>query len=72
MIILTPLLFWISISLGFLCLAGAYFIEKWYLKNNSPTPKQELLHKYLSPFLFLCFLVFGFTPIFFWFLFLPF
>lgn len=66
MIVLSPVLFWLFVGMGFIYGILAYILTLRYKKIMNPSAEQTKRHNALFSFFFLGFLVFGLTPIFLW------
>ena len=71
MILVSSLVFWILLVIGAVCLAGVITTSAYLKKAKAITPQETKLYRTLFQLFFLGFLLFGFTPLFFWLLFLP-
>ena len=71
MILVSSLVFWIILVIGAACLAGVITTSAYLKKAKAITPQEVKLYQTLFQLFFLGFLLFGFTPLFFWLLFLP-
>jgi len=71
MILVSSTVFWILLAIGLLCAIGMIITSVWYKKLAKPTEVQTKKYRLIFQSSFLGFLVFGFTPIFLWLLFLP-
>lgn len=71
MILVSQAFFGISLAIGAVCLIGAVATYFWQKKAKNITPSEEKICGWLFMAFFLGFLIFGFTPVFFWLLFLP-
>jgi len=71
MFFMNPIVFWIFVTFGALCGLGTIAVTIWYKTLKKPTNKQFDLKYRLFQWFFTGFLIFCFTPIFFWLLSLP-